>query len=278
VKIAHEQLATRGLSNWRTVSIEYTTIGTDVELGCRNCNHQQHMAVGNETLTMQALYEHCWAHPSERVAYMHNKGSFHNTDVNILLRHAHMKSMFAPGGCSAMPATCSVCSPVFSPSPHFHTSGNMWVAQCEYIKRLQPPKRFEAMMSTIHTDAPPWAVGRDRWSSEHWVHSHPSVRPCDTYSGLFTWGYENVPRPGWNVNLTMAPRYPLQHYENFVYGGANASLPPFQLADRLAEWRLLYAEVPSKDSWIWAYHNASYADYINDDDMLPAKASKYHAS
>lgn len=47
--------------------------------------------------------------------------------------------------CLDLPRECSVCSARFSPVPHPHNAGNMWVARCSYIVKLIPP--FEFMVS-----------------------------------------------------------------------------------------------------------------------------------
>ena len=55
--------------------------------------------------------------------------------------------------CAMMPEdTCNVCSSRFSPVPHPHTSGNMWLARCDYIKKLIDPLIFEAAMNSLDYD------------------------------------------------------------------------------------------------------------------------------
>jgi hypothetical protein len=58
-----------------------------------NCVHLNHYQKGDEVYTLQALYEYCYrqhicqtATLYHRVAYLHNKGSFHSTPENAKLR------------------------------------------------------------------------------------------------------------------------------------------------------------------------------------------------
>ena len=79
-----------------------------------------------------------------------------------------------------VPKMCSVYSSCFSLLPHPHTSGNMWAAKCDYICKLGNPKEFAEKMDVLNTPAVrPWCVGKGRFASARWVHSHPSIKPCD---------------------------------------------------------------------------------------------------
>ena len=58
----------------------------------------------------------------------------------------------------------------------------------------------------------PACIGTRRMAAEHWVHSHPSVKPCDLYTDkIFQWGYQNLTetsgeKPG-DFDFHLAPRY-----------------------------------------------------------------------
>ena len=103
-----------------------------------------------------------------------------------------------------MPEFCNVCSAHFSPVPHFHTHGNIWAAKCSYVLKLVPPNVFAKEMEKVYNSAPAdlapiiqtWGanqehlMGRGRFANEHWVHSHPSVQPCDLYDAQTpAWGF-----------------------------------------------------------------------------------------
>ena len=118
-----------------------TTIGVpQVDLPIPNAEIIQHQPEGREDLTLHALWEYCRSHPyhSTKVVYLHSKGWFHNTKRNANLRN------FITGGalskeCANLPDQCDVCSIRMSPIPHPHTSGNMWLARCDYVAKLVDP-------------------------------------------------------------------------------------------------------------------------------------------
>ena len=48
---------------------------------------------------------------------------------------------------------------------------------------------------------------------EHWIHSHPVVHPCDLYPGKeYAWGYANVPDTNLTKELSQAPRFQFDVY------------------------------------------------------------------
>jgi hypothetical protein len=87
-------------------------------------------------------------------------------------------------------STCDTCSMLFDPLPGPHYPGNMWVARCSYIAKLQPlttyQQRHQAVDSWIQdqTDKNVFVkddsifefrsntVGRDRYDAEHWLGGH----------------------------------------------------------------------------------------------------------
>ena len=101
-------------------------------------------------------------------------------------------------------------------------------------------------------------------TSEHWIHSHPDVCPCDVYPGPFVWNYKNIPsNSNWKVELAQAPRFSsIQNYlpndESGKYVRDNAMCIKegswYHLSGRLHEWRSLYNAVPRNDSWVWSYY------------------------
>ena len=143
-----------------------------------------HRANGTELITLHSLWDFCRKKPeTEKVVYLHSKGSYTNSEQNRIFRR-----FLTAGALSeecALAEDCNVCSSRFSPLPHPHAPGNMWLARCDYVRELIDPFQFEKDMSSIVStcsktykwfDGGPWCDGRDRWSAEHWVHSHPSVK------------------------------------------------------------------------------------------------------
>jgi hypothetical protein len=61
-----------------------------------------------------------------------------------------------------------------------HTSGNMWLSRCDYVQRLIDPYLFEKRMDNITSNCTnngrESCDGRLRYSAEHWIHSHPTVK------------------------------------------------------------------------------------------------------
>ena len=171
--------------------------------------------------------------------------------------------------------TCNVCSARFSPLPHFHTPGNMWVGSCSYISKLIHPEAFGNKMNNATERAPTnrfgkaskiagTHVGRERHAAEHWVHSHPDVIPCDVCPGTCVWNYERLPsNDNWKPDLVYAPRFPMiEDYEEEDYllsVRKSAQGAWFSLVGRIHEWKALYGKVPNEKSWVWNYYNLSHS-------------------
>jgi len=155
-----------------------------------------HRSLGTEMVTLHSLWQFCKNHPEvEKVVYLHSKGSSRNSPANddlrrFLTRGALSKDCAVSSSSSLSSSlslssgdntyTCNVCSSRFSPVPHPHTSGNMWLARCDYVEKLIDPLRFEERMQHFTTNCTsngrPSCDGRDRFSAEHWIHSHPTVK------------------------------------------------------------------------------------------------------
>ena len=127
----------------------------------------------------------------------------------------------------------------------------MWTATCDYVARLAPPREFRGMMDKhwrpiVGYEEWTWPTfGMSRFAYEHWVHSHPSVRPCDTLDSPFTAGYEGVPGPNYTISFAMAPRYPPFH----PYKARNPGLK-----GRIEEWKALYHAVPPDSSLLLRFY------------------------
>ena len=130
-----------------------------------HCQHIQYAKQGDESLTLQALYEYCQQQPlstanTKLVTYIHDKGSFHPSSNNDKLRTMLTKAAMSDdcqnihllhnqNNISTRPQECNVCSSRFSPVPHFHVPGNMWTAKCDYVRKLLPPKEFVNHMNRL---------------------------------------------------------------------------------------------------------------------------------
>lgn len=201
--------------NVTIISIGHKLSLTGASLGNATYNIGEHHAEGDEYLTLHALWKYCQSnnlHDDAKVVYLHSKGSFHPSQANNKLRsfltHGALSSE-----CANLPDSCNVCSSRMSPLPHPHTSGNMWLARCDYISKLIDPKAIsEGKLPKSMADGNP-CKGRGRFFGEHWVHSHPLVKPCDLYTGKeFVWDYGKVPPSPFEMKLQMAPRFNFQQY------------------------------------------------------------------
>ncbi len=199
-----------------------------------NCFVLKRVESGAETLTLLDVYNYCLNYVSATVIYIHNKGSYHDMPENTHLREMHMKAQVRTSMClkSVASGICDVCSARFSPLPHFHTGGNMWTAHCSYVKNLISPIDFEGRMNDTMDSLKKnqtlfdemfadkffvnFFIGLERFSSEHWIHSHPNVVPCDVLPNnfAFVWGYDNIPEDSnkWEPELHVGPRFPFDTY------------------------------------------------------------------
>ena len=91
----------------------------------------------------------------------------------------------------------------------------------------------------------PW-LGRERFSDEHWILSHPSVVVSDalpaTGPPVYAWGYEYLPDPtSWTPQVAIFPRgnIPVYWYflgSHFAFVDLHCSLE----SHRIAEYRELF--------------------------------------
>ena len=122
---------------------------------------------GSEVITLHNLWEYCKIHadPKQKVVYLHSKGSFHALSKE----------------CATLPSTCNVCSSRMSPIPHPHTSGNMWLARCDYISRLMNPILFGNAMKNIAPTGVQIVVGLEDLQQNIGCTRTAQVRPCDLH-------------------------------------------------------------------------------------------------
>lgn len=284
--IIKEQLAEKRNSRLLdSAELFYNVIGhnatDEIQKECGNkCHLIQYTEKGDEGLTLQALYDYCLEHPDTLVTYLHDKGSLHPTPKNRHFRTLLTKGAFSDS-CQMIGTknidgdenSCNVCGARFSPFPHMHMAGNMWTSTCSYIQKLIPPNQFGDKMENLMTAVMQQAkdpsipkptfqqyedeyfVGRNRFAMEHWLGSHPSVKPCDVYPGEYLCGYIDLPKSTdtWIPALEKAPRFPVSIFEKRSAKGSW-----FCGQARLLEFQHLYGERPPADSFVWTFYSEAF--------------------
>jgi hypothetical protein len=281
--IVYEQLsfvAKSGVLKQSTV-VYYTLIGkntTDaiqqycVKLGVL-CDALLYTQEGNEDLTLQSLHDYCSSSPDALVTYMHSKGSFHPSVRNDNLRLMATKSILSDECQTLDEKICNVCGARFSTFPHYHMAANMFTSNCLYIRKLLPPNIFatkmEEMMTSVLLSPTPglprptfaqvqhgYSVGTGRFAYEHWLGSHPHIRPCDVYPMDYQFGYKKCPARYiiWKPDLQKAPRYDLS---TFMKGTVDRG-SWFCGQARLYEYRFLYRTSPPPSSFVWDYYHEAF--------------------
>ena len=92
---------------------------------------------------------------------------------------------------------CNVCGLHLTTDRGLYMAGNIWTADCHYIKQLKEPRQFQARMEALAQDAlmkqstgdfimtqypssnEAMFFGVGRYAAEWWIGSHPSFRACD---------------------------------------------------------------------------------------------------
>lgn len=313
LEIAAEQLeqikhGIRQFDTDLTTFVYYTTNGDlvpELKNGydkCRNtrnleCRHLQHLpeGVGNEIDTLQVLYDFCQnTHPDHIVTYLHTKGSFHKHKVNNRWR-LHLTNAAVHPDCytNVKNNECNLCGFQFFTLWANFVPGNMWTARCGYIKELLSPGDFpEQQEQTIaqllwlrHRGALASRYfedrldrfGLDRYGMEHWIGSHPHIKPCDMApSNLldFLRGKANESAYAWG----MGPRQeyppcdtPPDSVLTLLQSSPSASRSElFYLPGRLRMWYSLYQTLPAPDSWVWfGFPDGSYwRDQVEDGSLI----------
>ena len=238
-----------------------------------------------EPNTLTHLFEHCRTRPSERVVYLHNKGSLHASRANRDLRQALTKAALSidctAGRRSSGASGCAVCGFEFRPQPQPAIPGNMWSADCSYIATLIPPRTF-ASRQALHVqlaqaqwfkrgahargraDKLAWQLNRSSWTAadrtaaEYWVLSHPNATPCDVRgsTALRTYrepaGYFTPVNRSWQTwRLTALQR--VSATNPAIRLRVKRLHPFFGLEERLRQWQSLYNQTPGPHSWVWPF-------------------------
>ena len=242
-----------------------------------------------ETLTQ--LYNYCQANPSSRVTYLTNMHPpVHGSNVTVRHQMQRLRT-YATAVTSKMCLksrdACNVCGMEFYALPYLHFSGNSFTADCEYVNKLMPPRLFETSMNKIAGETlvahlersfttelfafTPQNLGLYHYSVEHWIGSHPDIKPCDVAPVKKSW------IPWFRSNAYIANDYSSSRIYDFLWGVAprrshapigtlakgteravsqeEASLfrEYFYLAGNLFKWNELGLGHPSEESWVWKW-------------------------
>jgi hypothetical protein len=251
-----------------------------------DCVHLQHYQQAFEEFTLQRLHDYCHAVPHDddsnkedssdpqnhqnkqphRVVYLHNKGSYHDWQNGENTRwRRHLTAAVTTREClEPIDRSCSVCGLVFYGAWALLFPGNVWTADCAYVRRLPSPPTFFAAMDDVFTqrqnkmrENPRFAMafpdvdgidshGAGRYAQEHWIGSHPSLNPCDlTADPLDDWRHQE--RSPSEFSWSMFPR-PAQLNDP----STDYDQPPL-IAGNLFKWFTLYHRAPADDSWVWKW-------------------------
>jgi hypothetical protein len=192
-RIAHEQLSWLESSGVKISALHVFAFGSNLsglpkieEWTSAPVRYEELSRSGNEDVTLAALHRFCSAAALEGreayVLYFHPKGSFHPSTRNEKYRQAVGHYVLRrPEGCLTAMAHghCDACGLRFSEHPHAHFPGNMWWANCSYVSQLYPPDIPRGELKGVNL--PDYCIGIGRFASEHWIGSHPLIRPCDCF-------------------------------------------------------------------------------------------------
>ena len=206
--------------------------------------HVSEKAVGG---TFVHLHRFCNTHPSFNTVYLTNQlpgfePSENERRFNVTTIRAITSAVLSE---NCLPSeSCNVCGAHFHPLPYFHFEGNMFSASCGYIQNLLPPRVFERDINNFAGDAllihlymgynselyelTPRTLGLHQHSIEHWIGSHPDLKPCSEAATLNDW-------------LPLTPRRAItfQRY--------------YHIACSIFRVHRMYNNVPGSNSWVWHF-------------------------
>jgi hypothetical protein len=171
---------------------------------------------------------------------------------------------------------CDMCGLNFYVLPWLHFSGNFFMARCTYINRLLPMEEFGDKMSELAVQTTEYEqqgrflfhifrnkdtyMGLDRYASEAWAGSHPSLVACDlsTERKVDFWKrFQHDARASWNFSLFPRPddqRGRFLHVRRTLRNKATYRMREYYLlAGNVFKWIHLYGQVPPKTSWVWKH-------------------------
>ena len=103
---------------------------------------------------------------------------------------------------------------------------------------------------------PSW-IGTDRYATEHWLGSHPGLKPCEVFSpkdGIPTFSYDTLKKKRVfakkvTARLQTAPGMNFKEQWEHPY----RLHPWYRKAGKLYEYKRLYGKKPDKNSWFYDY-------------------------
>jgi hypothetical protein len=245
--------------------------------------------------TLQQLHRYCQSYPSHRVVYLTNRGPRQlGRDATNVIRSmtAAVTSDMCLGGAVQAETTCNVCGLAFYTQPAPHFPGNMFAASCDYVNQLLAPNQFEERMRDVIGEAllakvrtiltsnlfpdSPETMGLDEHAVDHWIGSHPTIRPCDVAPakrrGWFSWltagdsSTDDLWQTANSLDLLDAFQLSMAPHRVGAPFGFNATLERriqsdeglrrreyYYLAGLLFKWYALYEAAPPADSWVWSW-------------------------
>jgi hypothetical protein len=290
LRIVDEQL--QQMQN-KNVVLLYNTVGVEGVLSQQQmntwclqyqivCHHLQHYSNGNEEITLTSAFNFCRENEDRRIGYVHNKGSFHFSVMNENWRKIMTEALVREECWNTLKNNCNTCGVFFTADKGIYFAGNVWTADCRYIKTLIPPNLFEAKSRAVAGDAllrykmgqfqmktksvPPICnIGIGRYANEWWLGSHPSLHPCDFSDSIGSYTYPDGDNAdeflhwlGLLKGLTMftkdAPARRFRLERALEDKALDLSREYFLLPGRIHKWVKLYGQVPNNTSWAWRYY------------------------
>jgi hypothetical protein len=281
---------TTGTSDHALVS--NTTIIQDtcqrLGLSCHNLGHDK-----QEAHTLSHLYKHCqpaqlpggeteededYHNNSLRVVtYIRSSPHVSHTDiaVNRRLRRILTTAALSSECLSSLQHTdqCNVCGLHFSTQWTLFYPGNMWTTTCQYINSLLEPRLYQEALEKVVGDTlvkrmrgdimtnlyPDDKLGLGDSAMEHWIGSHPDLRPCEVGSEDKFTNYLTIPYSEEHLSWRQAPRQAARVMEstNSHTMGDVAAKTEYRLREyfllpgQIMKWQALYGMLPTEDSWLW---------------------------
>jgi hypothetical protein len=286
--IVLEQIQQIGESHAATIPLVlyYNTVGhaflhgpaftQTVQTRCQalglTCVHMAHYQRGFEEITLQDAYQFCQKFPDRQMIYLHNKGSYNGGKRREKWRR-HMTRAITDKLCldRITDQQCSTCGLLFQPVWTLFYPGNFFTARCDYVQQLIAPNEFEARTDAMLAQRPKeirGAIfaekrdtrGEDRFATEHWIGSHPSIQPChlSTHADLTVW----LDKPKLPFRFMTATDLPLDskwilsdltRTKTILQDKSSRMRDAYLLAGLLWKWQSFYQQYPAENSWIWKY-------------------------
>jgi hypothetical protein len=170
-----------------------------------------------EQETLHYLFHYCESHPEHLAMYINsNQQPFTDSVMKAVISDECLHMNTKLSGEQMNGSVCNTCSAQFHGLPNAYYPGNMWVANCEYIKMLIPPREYQKkkkiVLKQIKDSTKPiqgttrfeTKMGngfnfsydfKESWmldspsmfgigSMDQWLGSHPYLKPCDVYSPI----------------------------------------------------------------------------------------------